>query len=54
MTSDVQKIRKNRNNALLKKIQTYFFEIIFILGSYALMNHKDSKIRWVKSCNIRK
>ncbi len=51
MTSDVL---KNRKNALLKKITTNFFGIFFVLCSYVLMSHKNSKIIWVKSCYLHK
>ncbi len=49
-----KKIGKKSEKCTVKKIQTYFFEHFFVLGSYVLMSHKDSKIRRVKSCYLHK
>jgi hypothetical protein len=54
MTSDVLKNRKKSEKCTVKKIQTNFFGIFFVLCSYVLMSHKNSKIIWVKSCYLHK
>jgi hypothetical protein len=53
MTSDVLKIGKKLEKCTVKKIQTYFW-VFFVLCSYVLMSHKNSKIIWVKSCYLQK
>jgi hypothetical protein len=54
MTSDVIKSQKKSGKYTVKKIQTYFSEIFFVLCSNVQMSHKVSKIRWVKSCYLHK